>query len=89
MLVLDRVGLTVQTDVVPFVGDRLRLDLCNVRLLLLELVVDLLDLVLQDLQLTLFVLKLVSVNVDLTLETSSLTLMNWVIPATHRGTTCN
>lgn len=75
--------LAVQPDVVTFVSDRLWLDLGNVSLLLLELVVDLLDLILEDLELTLFVLKFVGVDVDFSLQTSRLTLVNRVVSAPH------
>ena len=53
------------------------------------LVLNLLDLVLQNLQLTLFVFELVRVDVDFSLEASGFTLMNGIVPATHRNATCN
>lgn len=88
MLILDSMRLAVETDLVELVVDGLGPYFLNVLLLLCQLVVDLLDLVLQDLELSLFVLKLLRVDVDLTLEASSLRLVDGVTTATHAAP-CN
>ena len=49
LLVLDGVLLTVQFDVVKLVLDSLWSDMCNVLVLLAELIFDLLDLIFKDL----------------------------------------
>ena len=88
LLVLDRVLLSRQPDVVQLVIDGLRTNLLDVVPLLSQLVVDLLDLVLQDLQLSLFILELLSVDVDFALQSGRLTLVDGVVAAAHR-TSCN
>ena len=88
LLVLDRVLLSRQPDVVQLVIDGLRTNLLDVVPLLSQLIVDLLDLVLQDLQLSLFILELLSVDVDLALQSGRLTLVDGVVAAAHR-TSCN
>ena len=88
LLVLDRVLLSRQPDVVQLVIDGLRTNLLDVVPLLSQLVVDLLDLVLQDLQLAFFILELLSVDVDFALQSGRLTLVDGVVAAAHR-TSCN
>lgn len=89
LLLLYRVLLAIQPDVVSLVSDRGRLYLADVGSLLLHLVIDLLDLVLEDLQLTLLVLELVRVDVHFTLQSGCFALVDWVFTATHGSTTCN
>ena len=88
LLILARVLLPIEADVVTLVVDGLGSDLVDVIFLFAELVLHLLDLVLEDLELSLLILKLLRVDVDLPLKSSCLTLVYRVVPAAH-GATCN